>query len=80
MVEAKRQTVNQGQYKDLTRADCRKLEISGLRQCKISGSYEIWILGQLVEEVPASTLAMNPRAHIEAYARVFGLDPETLDI
>lgn len=71
--------IDAGQHNDLTRADCKRLEITGLRYDTLMKHYEIWVLGNLVREVSAQQILDNPMAHILAYCEVFALDPETLN-
>lgn len=59
---------------NLTRAECRAQEFSGLRQDAILQNYEIWVMGKLVKEVTQAQLRNDPLAHIKAYADVFGID------
>ena len=61
-----------------TRAWCRKTQFSGLRQDPILNNVEIWVMGKLAKEVSETARQFNPRAVEEAYAEVFGLDPNSV--
>lgn len=59
---------------NLTRAQCRATEFTGLREDPILRNYEIWVMGKMVKEVTEAQLAVDPMAHIKAYADAFGID------
>lgn len=65
---------------DKTRAECRKERFSGIRSDKVLENFEIWLLGNMVEEITSAQLAINPFAISQAYERAFGLHEGTVYI
>jgi hypothetical protein len=65
---------------DKTRAECRKMKFSGIRSDKILENFEIWLMGNMVEEITSEQLAVNPYAISRAYERAFGLHEGTVYI
>ena len=56
--------------RDLTRLDCKKQQLTGVRFDPIMNQYEIWIAGVIKAEVPAEG---GRESLNKAYERVFGL-------
>lgn len=63
---------------DKSRAECRKSKFSGIRSDKILENFEIWLMGNMVEEVTTEQLAANPFAISQAYEKAFGLHEGTV--
>lgn len=62
--------------RNMSRADCRSENFSGIRKCEISNNHEIWLNGTLVKEVTEYQLQTDEQAIQKAYAEVFKLGPE----
>lgn len=62
--------------RDMTRADCRAENFSGIRKCEISSNHEIWLNGNLMKEVTESQMESDSQAIQKAYAEVFKLGLE----
>lgn len=58
---------------EVTRADCKKKNFSGLRSDRILCNMEIWKAGVMVYEASAAEMATNPEHFRQAYAEAFGL-------
>lgn len=58
--------------KFMTSSELAKIEWSGVRENKISGEYEFWILGEIKERVSGMAVAADPgileRKHRELFA------------
>lgn len=63
-----------------TRAECRKEKFSGIRSDDLLENFEIWIMGQMKEEITAQQLALNPNAVSQAYENAFQLNPGSVYI
>lgn len=58
---------------EVTRADCRKKNFTGLRCDRILLNMEIWREGVLVHECTKEEMLLNPDSFKRAYANAFGL-------
>ena len=63
-----------------TRAWCRKNFFSGVRSDPILRNAEIWIMGTIAKEVSEVAISINPNAITEAYAEVFCLSPDNVEL
>lgn len=58
---------------EVTRADCKKKKITGLRSDRILHNCEIWKEGVLVADISSEDMKTKPHLFIKAYAEAFGL-------
>jgi hypothetical protein len=65
---------------DKTRAWCRKNEFTGIRSDPILNNVEIWMLGSIAKEVTELELQLDPNAVAKAYAEVFQLDVNNVEL
>ena len=65
---------------EVTRADCKKNNFSGLRSDRILCNMEIWKAGVMVYESSAAEMATNPERFKQAYAEAFGLYIEQVEM
>lgn len=63
-----------------TSSELKKKEWSGVRKNSLTDSYEFWIVGEIVREVPGVMVALDFMALERAHIDVFGLPsaPELL--